>query len=73
MRSAYDGIITDEEYRTFWISWQANEITVGLGHEIGLHEVLTLNFGIDTTNVSAVAVTSGEDSEASWRISNFEG
>ena len=70
----YPGVISDEEYRTFWISWKANEIAVGFGHKIGL-DMLLAYYASDPErmNINAVAITSAKYSEASWRISGIEG
>ena len=68
-------ILSDSEYRTFWLSWETPEtIECGRGHIVGMHTLVSwTDETIDTSKIDTVAITSGKNTKATWRISSFEG
>ena len=68
-------ILSDNEYRTFWISWEDDRtVQVGYGHRVNANFIVSLtNDAVNTTQISAIAMTSGTGCQASWRISSFQG
>ena len=60
------GVLSCNEYRTFWISWLNSYLRVGKGHKYNHHEILKLEEAIPHT-VGAISITT-DGTEGDWHF-----
>ena len=61
------GLLSDMEYRPFWISWENHNISIGTGWTVGENVVLYY-YEADMPIFSAVAMDTRDNTIGYWKI-----
>ena len=63
-------LISSEEFRSFWVSWEHHVIAIGRGSKIGNNLIVSLNDDPSPLPVNYVGFSSGHNNSHTWKFSN---
>ncbi len=71
-QSVTPGILSCDQYRTFWLSWTIHSIRFGVGNHVGQQEYLTW-IAPTVRHIASIGLTTSQGSAGQWVHGNING
>ena len=67
------GILSETEFRTFWVSWALGDIQVGRGPEVGSNKIISWQDNDEFHSIHALAVATDKGVTGQWEFYQLKG